>query len=310
MKSGLKLGFVGASLLLGLAAVGGDASARPASRVSVGIPAQAGAVCTADLRDGVVFEDHAQHPDASCKAKIAEHNKKTWMRRLGTAVGAAKAEAEAHVRMWEHALGVATIASIEKEYAAAKQAAAKAVGGAKAAAEQGVTQLEKRLHDAIDSHEKDIERHAAEAHAKLTEIASHARKEAEDLKRKFESAVGTAKHDAEAAWLHAEKLVHRAEEVLGSNELAAAKHKLEAVSRRVHAGVDALKARAQAEYDRVRAKVEGIHKRVRDEIAHVESRLKGLVGKAKSIVSTVKHLHDEVDHVEHALKNVFHGIFG
>ena len=125
------------------------------------------------------------------------------------------------------------------------QKAEKELKDAKGAA---IANAEKRLHAAIDAHEKDIERHAQEATAKLLEIESSAKRKVEELKKKYEAAAGQAKHALEAEWLGAERTVKRVEEVLATNELAAAEHKLAAASKRIGAEAAQLKARAQAAY--------------------------------------------------------------
>jgi hypothetical protein len=300
------IAILGAAFALGFIANGRDARAQSIPRAVQIVPAQAG-TCSADLRDGVPYDDHEKHPDASCKLKIAQHNKSAWMRRLTSAVGADKLLAEAHVKQWEHAIGVASVAAMEKEYNDAKHALSKATGDAKRAAEAVVASAEKRLHDAIDSHEKDIERHAAEIKTQLMGIENNAKKRVDDMKKKFEGAVGDAKHAFQLEMLHAEQTLHRVEEVLATNELTAAERKLAAVGKRVSGEVAALRARAQAEYNQIKSKVDAIHKRVHNAIADVTAKIKSVESKVKGTVHAVT---DEVSHVEHALKNVFHGLFG
>jgi len=303
-----KFGVIAAALTLGFVAMGEDAEAQSVSRGVRVVPMQAaGGTCAASLVPGVLFDDHAAHPDPHCKVKIAQHNKQTWLAKLASAVGHDKTLAEAHVKQWEHALGVATVAAMEKEYLEAKAAAAKAVGAAKGAATAAVGAAEKRLHDAIDAHEKEIERHALEIEQKLRGIGANAEKEVADLKAKWQHATGDMKHELEMKWLNAQHTLHRVEEVLATNELTAAQRKLMAAGKRVSAELASLKAKAQAEYDRIRAKVESIHRRVTSAIAEVKAKMDAVRAKAKNIVH---HVHDEVAHVEHALKNVFHGLFG
>ncbi len=314
MSANRKLGMMGGAFLLGVVAFGGDASAQSAGSSVRIVPLQVtgatGGACAADLREGVPFEDHHQHPEASCKLKIAQHNKTTWMKKMTSAIGVEKTQAESQVRLWEHAIGVASVASMEKEYNEARAAAAKAVGAAKGAADQAVTAAEKRLHDSIDSHERDIERHAQEVRAKLAQLSGDARKHIDEMKHKLQTAVGDAKHGFEHGLYVAEHAEKRIEEALATNDLAAAERKFASATRRVHASAAAIRAKAQAEYEHVKARVEGIHKRVRAEIEHIKSKIAGVVGKVKNLAHTVQKVHDEIDHVESSVKNIYHKLFG
>ncbi len=310
MSANRKLGIIGGALLLGVVAYGGDAGAQSAPSIMRVVPMQAAAACTPDLREGVPFEDHHQHPDAACKLKIATHNKMTWMKKLTSAIGIDKAQAESQVRAWEHAVGVATVATAERDYHDFRAAAAKAVGGAKAAAEAAVTGAEKRLHDAIDAHEKDIEKHAAEVRAKLAQLSADAKKHVDEMKQKFQTAVGDAKHQFEHGLLMAEHAEKRIEEVLATNDLVHAERKLAAASKRVHAQAAAVRAKFQAEYDHVRARVEGIHKRLRAEMDHIKSKIAAVSSKVKNIAHTVQKVHDEISHVESSVKNIYNKLFG